>query len=160
MMEKSQINRDVMMDLLEGREEKVPDTMDDLDKLLYRDPKEIKQDSHRSFRLSTEAHTPAPVVLGTEENEEAVLEQDKHKSFRLSLFHKKKSTVYFSRKMHARLKFAKYQMQKLVNDDVKAQISMSSIVNNALKIVLHEFETKRDKSVLLKVMLKDLYRKR
>lgn len=155
MMNNEPKRRDVLRDLLNGKEDGgVPTDLDDLNKLLYRDPRDAQAESeHRSFRLSS--HEESSRGFDLEENEEDV-ELDEHRSFRLSVVSKKKSTIYFSRKMHARLKYAKYQLRKMMPNPFKSQVSMSNIVNNALKIVLHEFESKHDKSVLLKVTMKNM----
>ena len=54
------------------------------------------------------------------------------------------------------LKSAKYRMRKMVDPELQNKISMSSIINNALIIVLHEFEVKGEKSILLKQIVKKL----
>ncbi|THB71937.1 MAG: hypothetical protein D6E12_00380 [Desulfovibrio sp.] len=152
MADRATKDQDVLKELLSGVHEDTTPDLEDLDKILYRDPKEAQNLAHRSFRLSDGAvPTPFQAVSGNLLGDE---EEDDHRSFRLTTLSKKKSTVYFSRKMHSRLKYAKYQLRKLVPEEYRTAVSMSDIVNNALKIVLHEFETKNDKSILLKMTLK------
>lgn len=152
MADKATKEPDVLKELLNGVHEDSPPDLEDLNKILYRDPKEAVHPSHRSFRLS-EGQLGLGETRDLFDDEE---EEEEHRSFRLTAITKRKSTIYFTRKMHSRLKYAKYQLRKLVGEEHRSSISMSDIVNNALRIVLHEFEQKNDKSILLKMTLKNL----
>ena len=78
------------------------------------------------------------------------------RSFQLTPLNRKKTTIYFTKKIHKMLKSAKYSMKKMVEPELQKKISMSLIINNALVIVLHEFDMKGEESVLLKQMMKKL----
>lgn len=127
---------------------------DDLDKLIYRDPKELQRVVHRAFKL-TNFSAPA---ISTDLRK--LVEPEKEDFEDVQSFHlaprKKKTTIYFSKKIHLMLKSAKYRMRKMVDPELEKKISMSSIINNALIIVLHEFEVKGEKSILLKQIVKKL----
>jgi len=130
---------------------------DDLEKLVYRDPKELQKVVHRAFRLTAMTPELPSDLKKLVEPEKDEFNED-HQSFKLTNITKKKTTIYFSKKVHLMLKSAKYKLKKIIDPDLASQISMSSIINNALIIVLHEFELKEDKSILYKQILKKLGR--
>jgi hypothetical protein len=132
---------------------------DDLEKIIYRDPKELQKVVHRAFRLTSMAGEPTlPSDLKKLVEPEKEDFNEEHHSFQLTNLTKKKTTIYFSKKVHLMLKSAKYKIKKMVAPELQSQVSMSSIINNALVIVLHEFELKEDKSILYKQILKKLGR--
>ncbi len=149
-----------MSEILDGKSEAQSYSTDDLEKIIYRDPKELKQATHRPFRLSglTSAFThPRPVgdlrkLVAPDPNDEYL----EDRSFQLTPLNRKKTTIYFTKKIHKMLKSAKYSMKKMVEPELQKKISMSLIINNALVIVLHEFDMKGEESVLLKQMMKKL----
>ncbi len=154
-MEKDNKSRDILSEVLNAPHEITALQTDDLDKLVYRDPQELRRVVHRAFRL-TDFSTPA---VSTDLRK--LVEPDKdddveHQSFSLTPLNRKKTTIYFSKKIHLMLKSAKYRMRKLVDPSLQNKISMSGIINNALIIVLHEFEVKGEKSILLKQIVKKL----
>lgn len=149
---------DIMSEILGST---APDTpimnTDDLEKIIYRDPKELQKVVHRAFRLSTMAPALPEDLKKLVEPEKDDFNEEHH-SFQLTNLTKKKTTIYFSKKVHLMLKSAKYKIKKMVAPELQSQVSMSSIINNALVIVLHEFELKEDKSILYKQILKKLGR--
>ncbi len=154
-MEQERKSGDILAEVLGASQENQALQTDDLDKLIYRDPKELQRVVHRAFRL-TDFSAPA---VSTDLRK--LIEPDKddaldHQSFHLTSLNKKKTTIYFSKKIHLMLKSAKYRMRKMVDPELQNKISMSSIINNALIIVLHEFEVKGEKSILLKQIVKKL----
>lgn len=72
---------------------------------------------------------------------------------------KKKSTHYLSEEIFADLDDAREKINELVQPRVKSRISKSRIVNQALRMILREFEEKGEKSHLIKEILKDIRRK-
>ncbi len=154
-MEREQKRTDILSEILNTPEDIQAMQTDDLEKIIYRDPKELQRVVHRAFRLS-DFRTPA---IGAELKRLIEPEKDddlEHQSFHLTSLNKKKTTIYFSKKIHLMLKSAKYRIRKMVEPELSNKISMSSIINNALIIVLHEFDMKGEKSVLLKQIVKKL----
>jgi hypothetical protein len=154
-MEHEQKQIDILSEILTGPSDVQASQTEDLEKIIYRDPKELQRVVHRAFRLS-DSHTP---TIGADLKRLIEPEKDddlEHQSFQLTSLNKKKTTIYFSKKIHLMLKSAKYRMRKMVEPDLSNKISMSSIINNALVIVLHEFEVKGEKSILLKQIVKKL----
>lgn len=155
-MERNNKSGDILAEVLGATQDAPAMNTDDLDKLIYRDPQELQRVVHRAFRL-TDFSAPA---VSTDLRQ--LVQPDKedysseHQSFHLTGLTKKKTTIYFSKKIHLMLKSAKFRMRKMVQPELQSKISMSSIINNALIIVLHEFEVKGDKSVLLKQIVKKL----
>ncbi len=147
--------RDILTDVLNGASEEKGLGLDDLDRIIYRNPSELKNIVHKPFKLTTQ-HSIQHVDELRRLLEEDDDDLEEHHSFRLTDITSKKTTVYFSRKIYTKLKSAKYHMKKLVPDELRSKISMSRIINNALIIVLHEFERKEENSVLLKQMVKVL----
>ncbi|MBU2538948.1 MAG: hypothetical protein KKH22_10970 [Proteobacteria bacterium] len=72
---------------------------------------------------------------------------------------KKKSTHYLSEEIFADLDDARDKINELVQPRVKSKISKSRIVNQALRMILKEFEEKGEKSHLIKEILKDIHQK-
>ncbi len=155
--------QDVLSELLTSaqRDETIPDA-EDLNTLLYRDPKELGERRHRSFRLSDayEDLGPAGRAALVDEDRDDEEEYDL-RSFRLAQTprNKKKATVYFPKKLHTRLRSAKYQVKKLVPPEMRSYVTMSDIVTIALRIALREFEMKGKNSLMLKLLVKNIQRK-
>lgn len=145
---------DILADVLNAPNEEKNLQTDDLDKLIYRDPKELQRVVHRAFKL-TDMSAPSPSTELRKLVEPEKEDYSDVQSFMLAP-RKKKTTIYFSKKIHLMLKSAKYRMKKMVEPELQNKISMSSIINNALIIVLHEFEVKGEKSILLKQIVKKL----
>lgn len=72
---------------------------------------------------------------------------------------KKKSTHYLSEKIFADLDEARDKINKLMHQQLKSRVSKSGIVDQALRMILKEFEEKGEKSHLIKEILKDHRRK-
>ncbi len=155
-MNSEKSNTDIMADILGSQSEAPAAQADDLERIIYRNPQELKQPMHRAFRLTDAAQPAMPedlkrLVLPDKDDED-----QEHSSFRLTDIVKKKTTIYFSKKIHLMLKSAKYQIKKMIEPELQSQISMSSIINNALIIVLHEFDLKREKSILYRQIIRKL----
>ncbi|MFA7381953.1 MAG: hypothetical protein WC001_00735 [Desulfurivibrionaceae bacterium] len=72
---------------------------------------------------------------------------------------KKKSTHYLSGEIFADLDEARDKINALVNQRTKSKVSKSRIVDQALRMILKEFEEKGDKSRLIKEIIKGLKQK-
>lgn len=72
---------------------------------------------------------------------------------------KKKSTHYLSEEIFADLDEARDKINKLVHPRLKAHVSKSRIVDQALRMILKDFEEKGEKSPLIKEILKSTRRK-
>jgi len=72
---------------------------------------------------------------------------------------KKKSTHYLSGEIFADLDEARDKVNELVHQRLKSRVSKSRIVDQALRMILKEFEEKGEKSHLIKEILKDIRRK-
>jgi len=72
---------------------------------------------------------------------------------------KKKSTHYLSKEIFADLDEAQDKINELVRQRTKSRVSKSLIVDQALRMILHEFEEKGEKSRLTKEIIKGLHRK-
>ncbi len=68
---------------------------------------------------------------------------------------KKKTTHYLSGKVFQELGEAKQKINDLVPSPLKSRVSKSQIVNQALKMILDDFEQKGEKSTLVKQLLKN-----
>lgn len=68
---------------------------------------------------------------------------------------KKKSTHYLSEEIFADLDDAREKINELVHQRLKSRVSKSRIVDQALRMILKEFEEKGEKSHLIKEILKD-----
>lgn len=148
--------RDIMSELLDGKADSPSFSTDDLEKIIYRDPKELKKSVHRAFRLTNFSQPQVSEELRKLVEPDPADEFLEDRSFHLTPLNKKKTTIYFTKKIHKMLKSAKYRMKKMVPQELQNKVSMSLIINNALIIVLHEFDVKGEDSVLLKQMMKKL----
>lgn len=72
---------------------------------------------------------------------------------------KKKSTHYLSGEIFADLDEAQDKINELVRQRTKSRVSKSLIVDQALRMILQEFEEKGEKSRLTKEIIKSLHRK-
>jgi len=72
---------------------------------------------------------------------------------------KKKSTHYLSEEIFADLDDARDKINELVHQRLKSRISKSRIVDQALRMILKDFEEKGEKSHLIKEILKDIRQK-
>ncbi|MHB8988244.1 MAG: hypothetical protein ACYC6S_05615 [Desulfobulbia bacterium] len=72
---------------------------------------------------------------------------------------KKKSTHYLSEEIFADLDEARDKINELVHQRLKSRVSKSRIVDQALRMILKEFEEKGEKSPLVKEILKDIRQK-
>ncbi|MHB1185012.1 MAG: hypothetical protein ACYDIB_04450 [Desulfobulbia bacterium] len=72
---------------------------------------------------------------------------------------KKKSTHYLSEEIFEDLDDAREKINELVHPRLKSRISKSRIVNQALSMILKDFEEKGEKSHLMKEILKDIRKK-
>ena len=66
---------------------------------------------------------------------------------------KKKSTHYLNRDVFDELDIAKDRLKELVPDADRNKVSKSGIVNQALQLILEEFDSKGTKSELVKHLL-------
>lgn len=66
---------------------------------------------------------------------------------------KKKTTHYLSGEIFRELDEAKHKINELVPSPLRARVSKSQIVNQALKMILNDFEQKGEKSTLIKQLL-------
>lgn len=148
--------QDIMSEILDGKSDAPSYNTDDLEKIIYRDPKELKKAVHRAFRLTSHSDANGTTDLRKLVEPDPADELLADKSFQLTPLNKKKTTIYFTKKIHKMLKSAKYRMKKMVDPELQNKVSMSLIINNALIIVLHEFDVKGEDSILLKQMMKKL----
>lgn len=72
---------------------------------------------------------------------------------------KKKSTHYLSEEIFEDLDTARNKINDLVQQRLKSRISKSRIVDQALRMILKDFEEKGEKSHLIKEILRDLQQK-
>ncbi|MBU1405439.1 MAG: hypothetical protein KKA71_08370 [Proteobacteria bacterium] len=72
---------------------------------------------------------------------------------------KKKSTHHLSEEIFEDLDDAREKINELVQPRLKSRISKSRIVNQALTMILKDFEEKGEKSHLMKEILKDIRKK-
>jgi len=72
---------------------------------------------------------------------------------------KKKSTHYLSGDIFADLDEARDKINEFVQPHLKSRVSKSRIVDQALRMILKEFEEKGEKSRLIKEILKGLRQK-
>ena len=66
---------------------------------------------------------------------------------------KRKTTHYLSEEIFDGLDEAKEKIRKIAPTDQKTSISKSQIVDRALKMILHDFEAKGEKSSLVRLVL-------
>lgn len=129
---------DIMDALLKGSSEDAADEALALAKLIHRkgEPEDAKQQPVAGT-LSPEAESKkAP---GSES--------------------KKKSTHYISEEIFEDLDDARDKINELVHPRLKSRISKSRIVDQALRMILKDFEEKGEKSHLIKEILKDIRQK-
>lgn len=128
---------DIMDALLQGSSEDAADEALSLAKLIHRkgEPEGAKQPV--AGALSPEAE--AKKAPGSES--------------------KKKSTHYISEEIFEDLDDARDKINELVHPRLKSRISKSRIVDQALRMILKDFEEKGEKSHLIKEILKDMRRK-
>lgn len=72
---------------------------------------------------------------------------------------KKKSTHYLSGEIFADLDEARDKINELVHQRLKSRVSKSRIVDQALRMILKEFEEKGEESPLIKEILKGIRQK-
>jgi hypothetical protein len=72
---------------------------------------------------------------------------------------KKKSTHYLSGEIFTDLEEARVKIDEMITPYFKARISKSRIVNQAIRMILKDFEEKGENSHLIKEILKDFRRK-
>jgi hypothetical protein len=72
---------------------------------------------------------------------------------------KKKSTHYLSGEIFADLDEARNKINELMRPRLKSRVSKSRIVDQALRVILKEFEEKGEKSRLIKEISKGLRQK-
>ncbi|MFH1021213.1 MAG: hypothetical protein V1782_11495 [Pseudomonadota bacterium] len=72
---------------------------------------------------------------------------------------KKKSTHYLSEEIFADLDGAREKINVILHQRLKSRVSKSRIVDEALRMILKEFEEKGEKSHLIKEILKGIRRK-
>lgn len=127
---------DIMDDLLKGSSEDTASEASSLAKLI-----------HRAGENASSAKPPA----------ESAADQDQKKAHGGD--GKKKSTHYLSGEIFDDLDEARDKINELVHPRLKSKISKSRIVDQALRMILKDFEEKGEKSHLIKEMLKDLRKK-
>lgn len=121
---------DILGDLFNSPgEEKAPGT-DELEKLIHRGSKKKAPAGDKDERKNSSAR--------------------KKKSGGV-----KKATHYLSGEIFWELDEAKEKINQLVSLPRQPRVSKSQIVNQALKMLLDDFEQKKEKSALIKQLLKD-----
>ncbi len=68
---------------------------------------------------------------------------------------KKRTTIYLTPATYEQLAASKALIRELLPEDASLRVSMSGIVDNALRILLKELDEKRNDSVLFKLMLRN-----
>lgn len=127
--------QDIMDDLLKGSSEDATHEASSLARLIHRTG-ESESVKHPTGSSSSQDQKKTPVSES-----------------------KKKSTHYLSEEIFADLDDARDKINELVHPRVKSKISKSRIVNQALRMILKEFEEKGEKSHLIKEILKDIHQK-
>jgi len=117
--------RDVLEDILGGPQDDSAPGVDELTKLIHRDAQLSKMVSTRKSRRTTGKKRPR----------------------------KKKSTHYLSKEIFENLGEAKEKIREIIPSEKKIRVTKSGIVNSALKMLLREFELKKEKSLLVKQIL-------
>jgi len=125
--------RDIMDDLLKGTSEDAPSEVKSLDKLIHRE-------------LGKEQ---APAAKSTEK---ATTKKKRPKAS------KKKTTYYLSENIYDNLGDARDKINELIHMHLKSRVSKSKIVDQALKMILKDFEEKGEKSPLIQEILKDIFK--
>ncbi|MFH1103161.1 MAG: hypothetical protein V1714_05280 [Pseudomonadota bacterium] len=67
---------------------------------------------------------------------------------------KKKTTHYLSEEIFVNLGEAKEKLKEMVPEELKTKVSKSRIVNHALEMILKEFVTRGEESLLVKKLSK------
>jgi hypothetical protein len=127
--------KDIFEDILGGSEEDSIPGVEDLTELLYRRGKP-------SAKASTKKSVGTP--------------QKKREEKRLP---KKKVTYYIPEKIFVELSEAKAKIKVMVPPESKSKVSMSRIVELALKSIFKELEIKGQNSSLVKNILKENQKK-
>lgn len=123
--------KDVLDDILGGSQDSSTQGMKDLTELLYR-------------RGRPSAKSPPKTKKRVRVLKQR--EQEKRPA-------KKKATYYISKKVSVELSEAKAKIRVMVPPELKSRVSLSRIVNVALKFILKELEAKGQKSPLVKSII-------
>ncbi|MFA6498918.1 MAG: hypothetical protein WC256_00130 [Desulfurivibrionaceae bacterium] len=126
---------DIMDDLLKGVSEDVGDEGSSLTKLIHR----AGEAASAQHPAGSPSCSPPPKTSGGDS--------------------KKKSTHYLSGEIFSDLDEARDKINDLVHQRLKSRVSKSQIVDQALRMILKEFEEKGEKSHLIKEILKGIHRK-
>lgn len=128
--------KDIMDDLLKGSSEDATHEASSLSRLIHRTGE------------STSAKHPAAGNSSCQDQKKAPASDSK-----------KKSTHYLSEEIFDDLDDARDKINELVHKRLKSRISKSRIVDQALRMILKEFEEKGEKSHLIKEILKSTRQK-
>jgi hypothetical protein len=109
-----------------------------------------QREEEGEFRQQTEALEDFFASMTQKETRDRQQSQPRRKKARLK---KKKTTHYISREIDRELDRAKRNIKKMAPPAERSRITKSSIVDQALKLVLHEFSEKKDESVLVHELL-------
>lgn len=127
--------RDIMDELLKGTGGEMSEELDELNKLIHRE-----------------------VMRAKAEREAQQAEGKKTGRKRPKKDQKRKTTHYISEELFDDLDDAKARINQLMQKHLKAKISKSKIVDQALKMILKDFEEKGEKSPLIQEILKDIFK--
>jgi hypothetical protein len=122
--------RDLLEDILGGPQDDSAPGVDELTKLIHRDAQ------------------PTEIVSG-----KRVATKKGRKTTKKKRPRKKKTTHYLSKEIFENLGEAKEKIRDIIPSDKKIRVTKSGIVNSALKMLLKEFELKKEKSLLVKQIL-------
>ncbi|HIJ90295.1 MAG: hypothetical protein OEV89_05950 [Desulfobulbaceae bacterium] len=126
---------DIMDELLKGSSEEAAQEDSALAKLI-----------HRTGETLSDTH---PVASSSDPEQKKTSVSDS----------KKKSTHYLSEEIFDDLDDARDKINEIVHQRLKSRISKSRIVNQALRMILKDFEEKGEKSHLIKEILKESQKK-
>ncbi|MGV1100945.1 hypothetical protein ACUUL3_16235 [Thiovibrio sp. JS02] len=126
--------RDIMDDLLKGSAEDAQDAIPLLENLIHRE------------RQKAEARK--------REGAGTVSRQTKKRK----KTSKKKTTHYISEEICEDLDDAQGKINTLIQRHLKSRVSKSKIVDQALKMILRDFEEKGERSPLIQEILKDIFK--
>jgi uncharacterized membrane protein YheB (UPF0754 family) len=126
--------RDIMDDLLKGTTESGHADIKDLHKLIHQE------------RLKSKPGKTKHSATG------------KAKKKKAGKDNKRKTTHYLSEEIFDDLDEAKEKINALMQKQLKSRVSKSKIVDQALKMILKDFEEKGEKSPLIQEILKDLFK--
>jgi len=129
-------NQDIMNAILKGSEDGGPEASS-IEKLVHRRGKTERAKHPPAEKTSARQH---PRKTPDSEN-------------------KKKSTHYLSEEIFEDLDTARDKINELVQQRLKSRISKSRIVDQALRMILKDFEKKGEKSPLIKEILKNIQQK-